>query len=231
MLEAALDDLPRIGGSHAQREVVEDLLIVALLRSAQSAKAAQLLRSRLDRRPSGRDQEWLAVCSSSPTEGQNPAIRPLSAQLLQLVDKAGNHGEALRPEGGVGGVEPERGQQFAMPQSAPAPKIPGTSRRNLDGRPVGGVERVHQAISESIGIDVKRRMDEVRNIAPVKLIGWFEQQCRAEALALYVEPDLAETVGGQLGLAALVMDLDLECRRRRSAARPYSACPRPWRRA
>jgi tetratricopeptide (TPR) repeat protein len=66
LLEAALDDLPRIGGSHAQREVAEDSLIVALLGSGQGAKAARLLRSRLDRRPSARDEGWLSVCSAGP---------------------------------------------------------------------------------------------------------------------------------------------------------------------
>ena len=58
-LEAALADLPRIGGSHAQREVFEDTLIVADIRSGQRDKALPLLRARLARRPSRRDREWL----------------------------------------------------------------------------------------------------------------------------------------------------------------------------
>ena len=77
LLEAALHDLPRIGGSHAQREVAEDSLIVALLRSGQSEKAARLLRSRLGRRPSARDEAWLAVCSSrigTQTDARRSAI-------------------------------------------------------------------------------------------------------------------------------------------------------------
>jgi len=61
-LEAALADLPRIGGSHAQREVFEDTLIVAYLRCGQFAKADILLRWRLARRPSARDDAWLAMC-------------------------------------------------------------------------------------------------------------------------------------------------------------------------
>jgi hypothetical protein len=65
LLEAALEDLPRIGGSHAQREVFEDSLIVAWLRSGQSARAAARLKSRLARRPSTRDQAWLAMCSAN----------------------------------------------------------------------------------------------------------------------------------------------------------------------
>jgi hypothetical protein len=62
-LEAALADLPRIGGSHAQREVFEDSLIVADIRSGHFEAAATRLRARLARRPSRRDQEWLRQCS------------------------------------------------------------------------------------------------------------------------------------------------------------------------
>jgi hypothetical protein len=62
LLEMVHDELPRIGGSHAQREVFTDSLLVALLRSGQSAKAAALLTQRLARRPSMRDQAWLELC-------------------------------------------------------------------------------------------------------------------------------------------------------------------------
>jgi hypothetical protein len=64
VLETAVADLSRIGGSHAQREVFEDSLIAAYLRCGQPTKAARLLRARLDRRPSPRDETWLAACSN-----------------------------------------------------------------------------------------------------------------------------------------------------------------------
>ena len=67
ILEPALADLPRIGGSHAQREIFEDSLIVACLRSGQPAKAAPLLRARLGRRPSAQDEAWLARCIGDGT--------------------------------------------------------------------------------------------------------------------------------------------------------------------
>jgi hypothetical protein len=60
ILGAALPDLPRIGGSHAQREIFEDTYIVACLRAGQRDKAKERLRMRLARRPSGRDERWLA---------------------------------------------------------------------------------------------------------------------------------------------------------------------------
>lgn len=62
VLRAGLAELPRISGSHAQREVFEGLLIVAYLRGGQPKKAKPLLRSRLARRPSLRDEAWLALC-------------------------------------------------------------------------------------------------------------------------------------------------------------------------
>ncbi|MDE5453345.1 tetratricopeptide repeat protein [Bradyrhizobium sp. CSA112] len=58
MLEPALADLARIGGSHAQRELWEDTLIVAYLRAGQGDKAARCISARLDRRPSARDEAW-----------------------------------------------------------------------------------------------------------------------------------------------------------------------------
>ncbi len=57
-LEPVVADVVRIGGSHAQREIMEDTLLVALMKSGQSAKAKALLDQRLHRRPSQRDTRW-----------------------------------------------------------------------------------------------------------------------------------------------------------------------------
>ena len=64
ILERLQAELPRIGGSHAQRELCEDTLIVACLRSGAHATARRLLASRLKRRPSRRDQIWLRSATS-----------------------------------------------------------------------------------------------------------------------------------------------------------------------
>jgi hypothetical protein len=60
-LEGVLDDVARIGGSHAQREIVEDTFIAALMRSGELARARAMLDRRLHRRPSPRDARWLAA--------------------------------------------------------------------------------------------------------------------------------------------------------------------------
>lgn len=57
-LEPQMSELVRIGGSHAQRELWEDTLIVACLRAGYGDKAASIISNRLQRRPSARDQAW-----------------------------------------------------------------------------------------------------------------------------------------------------------------------------
>lgn len=59
ILEPVARDVVRIGGSGAQREIVEDTLLVSLMRSGKAAKARTLLDKRLHRRPSPRDSRWL----------------------------------------------------------------------------------------------------------------------------------------------------------------------------
>ena len=68
-----LDQLARIGGSHAQREVFEDTMLEAYLRAEQFDKAVAMLRTRLQRRASVRDLFWLGraqVNSGQPKEAR-----------------------------------------------------------------------------------------------------------------------------------------------------------------
>lgn len=60
ILEPMTADFARIGGSNAQREILEDMLLVALMRGGEAGKARALLDSRLHRRPSPRDTRWLS---------------------------------------------------------------------------------------------------------------------------------------------------------------------------
>ncbi|AWM03654.1 tetratricopeptide repeat protein [Bradyrhizobium amphicarpaeae] len=60
-LAPVLGEVVRIGGSHAQRELVEDTYIVALMRSGELARARAVLDARLHRRPSLRDTRWQAA--------------------------------------------------------------------------------------------------------------------------------------------------------------------------
>ncbi len=58
LLEPVAAEAVRIGGSGAQREIVEDTLLLALMRSGAAEKARALLDRRLHRRPSPRDAAW-----------------------------------------------------------------------------------------------------------------------------------------------------------------------------
>ena len=60
-LTPVLADVVRIGGSHAQRELIEDAFLLALMRSGEVPRARKLLDARLHRRPSLRDTRWQAA--------------------------------------------------------------------------------------------------------------------------------------------------------------------------
>ena len=64
LLEPVCQQLERIGGSHAQREVFEDTLLEAYLRAEQFDKGEDMLRTRLSRRASVRDTFWLGRAQS-----------------------------------------------------------------------------------------------------------------------------------------------------------------------
>ena len=39
---------------------------------------------------------------------------------------------------------------------------------------VDRVERIHHAVAERIGVDIERRMDEVRDVAPERLVAGLQ---------------------------------------------------------
>ncbi|WP_406819658.1 tetratricopeptide repeat protein [Pseudomonas sp. KnCO4] len=59
ILEPLAHEVVRIGGSGAQREIAQDMLLVAMMRSGEVDKARRILDERLHRRPSPRDSRWL----------------------------------------------------------------------------------------------------------------------------------------------------------------------------
>lgn len=60
----------RLGGSDAQREILEETRVCALLRAGRYDEARELIDRRLDRRPSPRDAHWRLACGpASPLPG------------------------------------------------------------------------------------------------------------------------------------------------------------------
>ena len=57
---AIAPEAARFAGSHAQREVIEDTHLVALIRAGEAKAARDLLNARLHRRPAARDRRWMA---------------------------------------------------------------------------------------------------------------------------------------------------------------------------
>jgi hypothetical protein len=69
-LAALAPQVPRLGGSDAQREVVEEARIAALLRADRWDEARVLLDERLDRRRSPRDEAWRASARAETTQAR-----------------------------------------------------------------------------------------------------------------------------------------------------------------
>jgi hypothetical protein len=93
-LDARYDQLSRLGGSHAQREVFEDTLTEAYLRSGQSDKAEIMIGQRLRRRESPRDLFWLARAQDA--EGnQGAAISTVRQAQSSWIDADSGSEETL----------------------------------------------------------------------------------------------------------------------------------------
>ena len=67
MLSDALPRLVRVGGSAAQREVVQEALLYFLVRSGDADGARRILADRLERRPSPLDTRRLQGLTSVDT--------------------------------------------------------------------------------------------------------------------------------------------------------------------
>ncbi len=78
---SVLDRLARIGGSHAQREILEDTLVACYIETGRFEQAESMLRTRLSRRPSTRDLFWLA--KSEAALGNNDAAQSNFRQANQ----------------------------------------------------------------------------------------------------------------------------------------------------
>ena len=59
LLETFAVEAVRVGGSGAQREIIEDTLLLSLIRQGEVGRARSLLERRLHRRNSTRDARWL----------------------------------------------------------------------------------------------------------------------------------------------------------------------------
>lgn len=78
LLQPAFANLTRIGGSHAQREVFEDTLLEAYIRSGRFDGARDLLDARLRKRTSVRDLFWM---------GRTQAGSNMKTEAMKSFDK------------------------------------------------------------------------------------------------------------------------------------------------
>src|SRR5579883_114939 len=134
-----------------------------------------------------------------------------SPHPLQLVDHPLDHAQAALPERRVAGIEAERFQQLGMvPGAAGLEHGEVALCKAVMSLFVDRIQRVHQAVAERVGVNIERRMDEVADIDPEGLIAGLEGDGGPQALALDLQPDLAQPVRRQFAVAALAVNRALE---------------------
>ena len=138
----------------------------------------------------------------------------------------------LAQKAGIGGIEAEGGQQLLVPLGAAgAQHVEILLGEALLRALVDGIERVHQAVAEGIGIDVERRVDEVRDVGPVTP-GSRRRSAAPAPGSRAASPARSRRCGRRSARPrAARRAAASRTRGTRSGAPPCSACPRPCRRA
>ena len=75
---------------------------------------------------------------------------------------------------------------------------------------VNGIERIHEAVAESIGIDIEGRVNEMRDVAPIGLVTLPQMNGGTEAFALNLDPDAADIIRCKLAVTARGVNAPLE---------------------
>lgn len=95
-IEPVFDQIERVGGSEAQREVFEDTLLLAYLRAERYDAAERILRQRLDRLASPRDLVWLTQAQAALGEPEAVATLRQAEPLWRDADPDAPERETLR---------------------------------------------------------------------------------------------------------------------------------------
>ena len=88
-------------------------------------------------------------------------------RALQFVNQILDHGQSFQPERRIRGVKTERCQQFGMVFGAAGfQHVEIFFLKAAFGVLIDGIERVNQTVAKRVGVDVERRVNEVRDVGP-----------------------------------------------------------------
>ena len=96
-----LEGVDTLGGSAAQREVVEETLLYCAISARRHELAASLLRARLDRRPSARDANRLRELVGFPAARAVPVAGPSMSPVLRSLRRS-SASDIAQPRGSHG---------------------------------------------------------------------------------------------------------------------------------
>src|SRR5262245_2889140 len=155
--------------------------------------------------------DYVSVFNPTNSALAFPSYCATALYRFQLIDQLRNQSEPAAPELGVARVQAERREQFGMMLGSPSGQhLEIALGKTALGLFVNGIERVHEAIAECIGINIEGRMHEMRDIRPEGLVARLELDRRPKTFALHRHPQIAELVGRELAVATFAVHLPLE---------------------
>src|SRR5215210_2054154 len=139
----------------------------------------------------------------APSPRRREALVELGGELLGLVHERADRVEAGGPEGGIADVEPEPGGELRRRRRpAGAQQVEVRLDERLALVDVAPVDREREEIAERVRVDVARRLNEVRYVAPPDPVVVGDLHGVAEHPPLLGAPELADPLDGQLTLLA-----------------------------
>src|SRR5690606_38273702 len=131
--------------------------------------------------------------------GASLRSRAPPGRLLGLVDERLDGGEALLPEGRVAEVDAEAAYELVRPvRAAGAEEAEVGVGEAVLPVAVARVEGEHEQLAEGVGVDVARRVDEVRDVAPPHAVVIAEGDGLAVHPALRLHPVVGELLAREL---------------------------------
>src|ERR1700720_1945282 len=118
-----------------------------------------------------------------------PSASRLPFQTFEIGDHSLDHFQPYLPEGGIARVEPKWREQFGMMFRAPRRKHREIAFGKTFARAlIDAIQRIHETIAERIGVDIKGRVDEMRDIGPIALVVAPKLDRGPEAFGLLAHP-------------------------------------------
>src|SRR5690606_815013 len=123
----------------------------------------------------------------------------LSSKSFRLPDQLLDGHQALAPEAWVSEIDIHPAEEYVRPVGAAGLEKRQVALGKIDGiLAIPGIKRQHEQLTKRVGIDVARRVKEMRDVAPPEAVVLAERHAALKHILLRRNPVLGIIVGGEL---------------------------------